>query len=113
MIDMALKSCKLCCDYNQKANAAEKESLILGFYRLIDEALAKVIQHAWEYFEYCCGFAHKELDEGKRITEMTDSLDSVYFAQDLCEVCRECDFSSPKLVAKWDERESNPGARHR
>ena len=104
MIDIALKNCKLCCDYHQKANVTDKESLILGFYKLRDETLAKVIQHLSEYHEYCCSSALKELNERKRIAEATDSLNLVYFSMDLCDVIRECDFSSPKVVTKWNER---------
>ena len=104
MMNIALKNGKLCYDYNQKVNATDRESLILGFYRLRDEALVKVIQHLSEYHEYCCSSALKELNEGKRVDEATDSLSLVHFSMDLCDVCRECDFRSPKVVTKWNER---------
>jgi len=29
MIDIAFENCRLCCDYNQKANATDKDSLML------------------------------------------------------------------------------------
>jgi hypothetical protein len=102
MIEISLKNCKLCCDYSQKAKTTEQESLILGFYRLRDEALAKVLRLLSEYYEHWVDAADKEQKKKKRI-EKVDSLRQVASALDLWDMCLKCDFSSPKLFAKWDE----------
>jgi hypothetical protein len=101
VIEIGLKNCKLCCYYNQKANATDKESLILGFHRLRDEALSKVLQHLSEYYEHWIDVVDKEQKKKKRI-EKVGSLRKLALALDLQDVCLKCDLNSPKLVAQWD-----------
>jgi hypothetical protein len=104
MIEIALKNCKLCHEYNGKALSTENETLVLGFYKMRDEAIARVFQALSDYFENCSETLLEYLKEKKRDQEVADSFSLLGFAMDLRDVCHQCDYSSPKLVAKWDER---------
>ena len=44
MIEIALKSCKLCHEYNGKAIPSGNETLLLGFCKMRDEAIARVFE---------------------------------------------------------------------
>ena len=112
----ALKNCALCYEYNSKAVSSDKEGLILGFYRLRDEATNKALEHLDGYIADC-------LKEEREICEPMKDMDILsqkhiryeeyerrardlsFFAETLSTLCKECNSSSPRIVEAVREHE--------